>query len=580
MQVLTNHVGYETDGPKRAVVKADRAEAAAASLPYRVRDAASGKPLLSGEAVRCGAVQRWKDWVFWTLDLSALRRPGRYVVELAGPGGPILSEPFEVGDRLLLRRTAPAVLRYFRSQRCHGIWDEADRRAGFYGGRTERVDVHGGWYDASGDRSKYLSHLSYAEYLNPQQSPLAVWAFLAAAELLAGLGRSAAALRRELLEEAAYGAEFLVRMQDPEGYFYQVVFDRWTKDPACRQICVFRGQEGVLGTEYHAAYREGGGLAIAALARAAAVLPAEGVPAEGVPTGAADWDACRRAALRGFAHLEAHNREYVQGGRENILDDYCALLAASELAAAGGGDEHREAARARAARLAGRLSRDRLCTDFWRADARGERPFFHAAEAGLPVIALLRYAEIEPDPARAAAAREAARRSLEFELSVTGEVVNPFGLARQYVKPVDGPPRTAFFFPHHNESGYWWQGENARLASLAAAALLARSRLAEEGGLGARLAAYAADQLDWILGRNPYDTCFLHGFGRRNPEYETRNPNAHGGICNGVTAGFEDEQDIDFLPEPHASQGAHRWRWSEQWLPHAAWYLLAVCCPP
>ena len=47
-----------------------------------------------------------------------------------------------------------------------------------------RVDVHGGWYDASGDVSKYLSHLSEANYMNPQQSPMAVWVFLEAVALL------------------------------------------------------------------------------------------------------------------------------------------------------------------------------------------------------------------------------------------------------------------------------------------------------------------------------------------------------------------------------------------------------------
>ena len=106
--------------------------------------------------------------------------------------------------------------------------------------------------------------------------------------------------------------------------------------------------------------------------------------------------------------------------------------------------------------------------------------------------------------------------------------------------------------------------------------LAARAFPGEEG-LAARLRRYAADQLDWILGLNPFDACLLHGFGRGNPEYEARWPNTRGGICNGITGGFEDEEDIDFLPLPWAEQGEHRWRWSEQWLPHGAWYLLAVC---
>jgi hypothetical protein len=91
------------------------------------------------------------------------------------------------------------------------------------------------------------------------------------------------------------------------------------------------------------------------------------------------------------------------------------------------------------------------------------------------------------------------------------------------------------------------------------------------------LEAYARDQLNWILGLNPFDACMLHGFGRNNPEYEPDYPNAFGGICNGITAGFADEEDIDFLPDLYARRREQRWRWSEQWIPHAAWYLLAVC---
>jgi len=193
------------------------------------------------------------------------------------------------------------------------------------------------------------------------------------------------------------------------------------------------------------------------------------------------------------------------------------------------------------------------------------------------VLSLLRYFDLEPDQSRRRSALRTVRRSLEFELAVTAEVNNPFGYARQYVCSPGAAGRSAFFFPHANESGYWWQGENARLASLAAAARKAAALFGEDPQLRLRLESYALDQLNWILGCNPFDACMLHGFGRNNPEYEAGSTNAYGGICNGVTAGFSDEEDIDFLPDPYARQGEHRWRWSEQWLPHAAWYLLAVC---
>ena len=36
-------------------------------------------------------------------------------------------------------------------------------------------------------------------------------------------------------------------------------------------------------------------------------------------------------AKKGFAHLLEYNVNYVDDGKENIIDDYCALLAATEL---------------------------------------------------------------------------------------------------------------------------------------------------------------------------------------------------------------------------------------------------------
>ena len=46
-----------------------------------------------------------------------------------------------------------------------------------------------------------------------------------------------------------------------------------------------------------------------------------------------DYPAARylAAAEKGFAHLQAKNLEYVDDHQENIIDDYTALLAATEL---------------------------------------------------------------------------------------------------------------------------------------------------------------------------------------------------------------------------------------------------------
>lgn len=62
-------------------------------------------------------------------------------------------------------------------------------------------------------------------------------------------------------------------------------------------------------------------MAIAALARAAREQSG----------GDFDTSHYAEAARRGYLHLREHNLAYLDDGRENIIDDYCALLAAVEL---------------------------------------------------------------------------------------------------------------------------------------------------------------------------------------------------------------------------------------------------------
>ena len=99
-----------------------------------------------------------------------------------------------------------------------------------------------------------------------------------------------------------------------------------------------------------------------------------------------------------------------------------------------------------------------------------------------------------------------------------------------------------------------------------------------------RLEVYALDSLNWILGLNPYDACMLDGKGRNNPHYlffgYSEYTDSPGGICNGITSGLEDERDIDFNIPYSVTGKDYDWRWGEQWLPHAAWYLVAVAARP
>jgi hypothetical protein len=160
------------------------------------------------------------------------------------------------------------------------------------------------------------------------------------------------------------------------------------------------------------------------------------------------------------------------------------------------------------------------------------------------------------------------------------EVANPFGYARELVQDKTGARRTSFFFPHTSDAAPWWQGENARLASLAAAARLARPHYGDDPKFQEQLESFAANQLNWILGLNPFDSSMMYGVGRNNPQYmffdSWEFTNAPGGISNGITSGFKDEDGIDYNLTYKQTGADNDWRWQEQWLPHTSWYMLAV----
>jgi hypothetical protein len=194
-------------------------------------------------------------------------------------------------------------------------------------------------------------------------------------------------------------------------------------------------------------------------------------------------------------------------------------------------------------------------------------------------VSLLYYARVA-DPAAKQAALDAVRKSLEFQFALDHEVNNPFDYARQLVQDKTGNRHTSFFFPHNSDAAPWWQGENARLASLAAAARLAAREFPHDPEFKKKLQSFALDQLNWILGLNPFDSSMMYGVGRNNPEYlffdSWEFTNAPGGISNGITSGFKNEDDIDYNLTWHQTGADNDWRWQEQWLPHDAWYLLAA----
>lgn len=584
-KVLVDQVGYDTGAIKQAIVMG---AAGTSTQAFRVVNADTGSVVLQGTTTATAPVARWNG-SYAVADFSSVRTPGHYYVELPMGGHDVRSWTFDVQDNVLERHTLSNVVYYFKGQRSSGLIDKADTHLAHPDGTPGTLDIHGGWYDATGDYGIHLSHQNLTSYFNPQQVPLAAWSLLRTwQQLEARNDKNFREYNRRLLDEGLFGADFLVRDKRPDGSFYQSIDgpgpgklpqDRLIGDPNWRTQIKLKPGDHTENIEqpahgphaYEASFRGGGGMAIAALALAAGT----GVDGD---FGRQDY---LKAAEDAYRFLDAHNRELINDGKENIVDDYCALLAAVELYRATHDEAWRKAADGRADRLMARLITHDGHRDYWRADD-GTRPFFHPADAGLPVVALVEYAGIT-DAQRQAKVRDTVKRSMQAELAVTADTNNPFGYARQLVRYGDGRVRTAFFFPHDTEAAPWWQGENARIASLAAAARLAAPLYAGDDAFRRQLQAYAWNQLHWILGRNPYDSSMLMGSGHNNAPYmffdSYAYTNAPGAIINGITSGLTEDDGIAFDLGYAQTGKDDDWRWTEQWLPHDAWYLFAISLP-
>ncbi|HEY9045680.1 MAG TPA: glycoside hydrolase family 9 protein [Ohtaekwangia sp.] len=584
IKILTSHLGYETTGPKHAIVEGKQTNQVTA---FKVKDLNTDQEVFSGMPVKTGPVTKWKDWHFWTIDFDAVTKEGSYYIECTTNEGVIRSFPFLVQKDVLERNTLSNVVYYFKGQRSSGLLDKADRNIALED-TDKHIDAHGGWFDATGDYGKHLSHLSFSTYFNPQQISLTVWSLFRTYALLDARNDIAfKQYKRKILDEAMFGADYLVRVKNPNGSFYRSVSGHGPeKRPEDRRIGKDSKGYAIKTVDtkdkfspgdiervsnqatYEVSYRAGAGLSIAALAIASTY------PVSGDYT-SADY---LRVAEDAFQYLEKNNIYYTNDGKENIVDDYCALMGATELYRVTKKDIYKQAADKRAANLSARLITSGPYKNFWRAND-SDRPFFHASDAGLPVVALIHYLPIANE-ATQKKLLDVVRKSLTFELEVTSEINNPFGYARQLVQNKAGVKRTTFFFPHDTEAAPWWQGENARLGSLATAARFAAPYFKDDAIFYNKLQVYAWNQLNWILGLNPYDASMLHGTGRNNIAYmffgTYQYTNAPGGICNGITGGYDDEDGIDYDLSYLKTGKDDDWRWAEQWLPHAAWYLVAT----
>ncbi|AWK06795.1 glycosyl transferase [Flavobacterium crocinum] len=553
--IYVNQIGFDPKSPKIAIIGT---EIPLQNTTFTLIDSETGKTVFTSKVGKAESVDDWKTGkLFYQADFSSFQKTGKYKIAIKNEDHIITSPLFAIEENILAKQTISSIIHYYNKQRANTPEElEADKNILLFGS-NKRVDVRGGWCDASGDVSKYFSHLAYANFVSPQQTPLVTWSLINTSEAIPKQ-LTEWKIKDALDNEAIWGADYLMRCLSDEDYFYMIVFSYFDKNPAARRIVGLKANS-VTTDEYQSAFREGAGMAIASLARISQWNK------NGDFTSKQYLDGAKRA----YAHLLLNNTKYDDDGKENIIDDYCALMASTELWITTNDNFYKEEAQKWAHKLEARMT-----DQGWFRSNDKNRPFWHAADAGLPVVALTRYLKKERDAIEKTKAINVIKKALDYNLTVTQNVSNPFGYARQSFL-FNNTIKDGFFIPHENETGWWWQGENARLASLAAAATLGGKISAYHNKKSLDL--YASQQLSWILGCNPYSICFMYEFGEKNVPYMHSNyghGSEKGGISNGITGkdGNGDGSGIDFKMEDNGNE----WRWTEQWIPHSAWFLQAI----
>lgn len=575
-KILVNHMGYSVGKPKKVVVQTDGQELKRLGFSILRQD---GTRAYAGKLVQYGKVASWHTGSYYAGSFDSLDEEGVYIVRI----GASVSESFEITAHSATMRLMNAVTYYFKAQRDSGEWLLDDSALPFAGEREGIVDAHGGWYDATGDYGIHLSHLSHSTYYNPQQVPLSAYGFFAAADNLEASGNDwYSMLKRRMLDEGYWGADFLMRMRAPSGSFFRSIsrsnafnavfgtrnisFEYHGSSSQFSEKAATADSETVTDANYETSMRSGGGLAIAALAIAGRHF---------YPARDFDQEEYVLAAKESFRHLKEHNEVYTNDGRWNLVDWYCALLAAVELYRTTMEYEYLADARRYASLVIS--SAKPVQPGMRRLEFEGGLPYFSAADEGLPVVALVLYSRIEGDRTKADEALQAAQDIMRWKIHLGASVSNPFGYP-VFEDLVDGGLRTKFFFPHQTTAAPWWQGDNARVASISVAARMVAS-ITGDRTLRSDAVRLAEDCIDWILGQNPYDACMVEGYGRNNIAYFFKNRydfiSCPGGIVNGITSGLDDEDDIEFVTKPN-DRIDDNWRWAEQWIPHATWFLYAL----
>lgn len=574
MKIFVNHIGFEQSDKKMAVFEADGKMKFINSYLLR-KDGA----IFRVEVGEKGKIADWSDSYYYLLNFSDVVVPGQYQVVVETEQEKVCSDYFEITDYYIHLRMVNAVRAYFKGERSSGEWLKADKQVPFDGERKGRRDLHGGWYDATGDLGIHLTQLSHTGIYNPMQSLLPAFVCFSIAERIQQKKlKDGRILKKELQDEGYWGADLAMRLYCENGSFLRSVdrgeaFSEKQNRKIDYEYFHYSGheedkiylKENIQDKNYETGMRSGCGLAITVLAQAARLGAASGEYTE---------TEYLQIAERAFHYIVENNVLHINDGKWNFLDYYWGLIAAIELYETTQKEVYLNFCRNFELKMESYVVEMKEGCWFL---ADEEHLYFHPSDEGVPLLALLKYSQIEPDKETEKHVLSVVKSAMIHLLSISKSA---FGYASFTWKKdaKEKKEENRFFFPHDTKAAPWWQGENARICSLAAIAFY-YANISDEKDMVDECLIFGQRQLDWIMGCNPFDSCMIEGYGKNNIRYFFNDQydfmNSPGGICNGITSRTMDDCGIEFVTET-SPECRDNWRWAEQWLPHAAWYMFAT----
>jgi len=547
-RVHINQVGYEAAGAKSLVVATNfyptDSNQGTLELISDSGNRVYSAPVVCGGRIHDGEPHDW-GYYFWRADFSSFRTAGKYraVVIIGGTRGE--SYPFEIGDGLLMNRLAGLGVDFFFIQRC-GFdvpgWhkechmDDANLPDG------KHIDVTGGWHSA-GDYNKLMYEngdggCSYALLTAYKVAPAAFDRY----------DRDKDGVP-DAVDEAEWGCKYVAKMQIPEsGGVYPGVgqgpgrtWMKWSPPDVHTDNIVGTADDPVIDPDK----KEGNSpLVIGVWARMSAMLDKRGIKNDYMDHAVRYWDYISKdVRYAGSPHVLVSALDMYQVTGERRYLDY----------ARGSVEEI----------LGSQLVVGRL---------RGAFGSFGEWNAA----ALASFALAYPDDPLVRRIKLALERWVSFAETTAD---NPFGLSKQSVSLEAA--NNYFFVP----SAIF--GFNFQQLGRAWAGALTYRLIGDQRAL-----SFAADQLDWVMGKNPYGICMVEGAGSHNPNayhhrYNSIPGHERGAVPGAVPNGMVrnviglDVPGFDLSQPDLGDEGLMRrerpsYRTNEPWLVHNMHLLLAL----